>query len=47
MGICEYFGLDKLADFTENKIIEIKEAQKAKWSRLSGQISGFFKVYQV
>ena len=47
MGICEYFGSDKLADLTENQIIEIKEAQEVKWSRLSGQISGFFKVYQV
>ena len=32
VGICEYFGSDKLADLTENQIIEIKEAQEVKWS---------------
>ena len=37
MGICEYFGSDKLADLTENQIMEIKEAQK-------GRERGFVKL---
>ena len=37
MGICEYFGSDKLADLTKNQIIEIKEAQE-------GRVRGFVKL---
>ena len=37
VGICEYFGSDKLADLTENQIMEIKEAQK-------GRERGFVKL---
>ncbi len=35
--IFEYFGSDKLADLTENQIMEIKEAQK-------GRERGFVKL---
>ena len=37
VGICEYFSSDKLADLTENQIMEIKEAQK-------GRERGFVKL---
>jgi len=30
VGICEYFGSDKLADLTENQIMEIKKAQEVR-----------------